>query len=243
MPEDGGAGRPKSHGLRPFRDRGRRVEAAVMSASTISRIGKQLEMLDPDSLRYRALAALRQFRSSWVELGRLLTEVAYDGDYKQWGYDEFEIYCARELGLKKPTVKKLMISYNYMKAYEPKRLHTLEDGGGDEPPPEVPEYQTVELLHRLRQRGDLGEQDQKRLHDRAFSGEEEGDLRQQLRERLRSGPTGEEVGAADSKRQRELADILRTARLLRHKLAHARAVPGGLRDRFEQLLLELEAID
>ncbi len=217
-----------------------------MSQGALNRIDKQLQGLNPESLRYQTLLALKRFRSSWVELGQLLTDVAYGGDYKEWGYEDFEIYCARELGLKKPTVKKLMISYNYMKKHEPTRLATAEDGddtadalGGGY---DVPDYQTVELLHRARESGD--EEQAEKLHEMAFSGEEdEGVLRKQIREYLKPAETSERIADANSARGKELNDILRTARALRRKLLQANSVPAGIRERFEQVLLELEALD
>jgi len=213
-----------------------------MANAAISRIDKQLQALSPNSLRARVLVSLRHFRASWVELGRLLTEVAYSGSYKEWGYEEFEIYCARELGLKRPTVKKLMISYNYMKEREPQRLEALAEE--DEASiPNIPDYQTVELLHRAAENGEIDTATQRDLHRQAFVGDEdEGDLRKRIREHLREPEAGE-IDEANTDRHREMNDILRTARALRRKLAHARCVPAGLRDRLEQLLVELEAID
>lgn len=210
-----------------------------MSTSSLQRIDKQLEELDPEGLRAQVLISLRCFRSSWVELGRLLTEVAYGGDYKDWGYDDFEVYCARELGLKKPTVKKLMVSYNYMKSYEPGRLEQKSEEAGYD----VPDYQTVDLLHKMRGREDLPDEDKSRIHEMAFEGNgDEADLRRELRDRMR-GDDGEGVADANRARRRELDDILRTARQLRKKVAQARSVPDGLKDRIESALLELEALD
>lgn len=211
-----------------------------MSTTSLQRIDKQLENLDPESLRAHVLISLRCFRSSWVELGRLLTEVAYGGDYKDWGYDDFEIYCARELGLKKPTVKKLMVSYNYMKSYEPERLEQKSEEVGYD----VPDYQTVDLLHKMRGREDLPDEDKSRIHEMAFEGNgDETDLRRELRDRMHGRDDGEGVADANRARRRELDDILRTARQLRKKVAQARSVPDGLKDRIESALLELEALD
>ncbi len=214
-----------------------------MTTAAINRIDKQLEQLPGDSLRAQVLKALRRFRASWVELGGLLSDVAYSGSYKEWGFDEFELYCARELGLKRPTVKKLMVSYNYMKEREPERLEAFAQAPNDEAVPSIPDYQTVELLHRAQSNPELDDKVKERLHDRAFAGEEEENaLRQQIREHLRE-PSDAEVADANAARRKELNDILRTARALRRKLAHAQHVPGGLRERIEKLLVELEALD
>lgn len=212
-----------------------------MSAGVIARIEQQMEGLSPESVRYQVLVSLRKFRSSWVELGRLLTDIAYGGDYKEWGYEDFEIYCARELGLKKPTVKKLMVSYNYMKSYAPERLEKHEeeqDTGYD-----VPDYQTVELLKKTREREDINDDEKEELHRMAFEGAgDEGVLRKEIRQRLQP-VSREDIDEANSNRRREVDCLLRLARSLRQKLASARSVPEGLKDRIDQALLELEALD
>lgn len=211
-----------------------------MSANVIAKIDKQLEELNPESLRYQVLVSLRKFRSSWVELGKYLTDIAYGGDYKEWGYEDFEVYCASELGLKKPTVKKLMVSYNYMKSYEPDRLrdNTVQERGYD-----VPDYQTVELLKKARERDDIDEDEKEELHRMAFdTGTDEGILRKEIRDRMR--PTDpDDVDRANFNRRREIEGLLRIARNLRQRLAEAKSVPDGVKSRIEEALLELEAID
>ncbi|MCC8190069.1 MAG: hypothetical protein LIP77_05440 [Planctomycetes bacterium] len=217
-----------------------------MTSSSMDKIDARLHSLPPGSLRHQVMTALRHFRASWIELGRLLNEVVYGGDYKEWGYDDFEVYCARELGLKKPTVQKLMISYNYMKKYESKRLHDFEDDREPAAAAEIPEFQTVELLDRVRRREELSEDQVNELHRRAFAGEaDEPELRKELRQALRPPPPDEgamETGAEN--RRRELAGILRLSRELRRRLVQSGStIPGGLRERLESCLVELEALD
>ncbi len=210
-----------------------------MSANVISKIDEQLEGLNPESLRYQVLVALRRFRSSWVILGKHLTDVAYGGDYKEWGYDDFEVYCASELGLKKPTVKKVMISYNYMKSYEPDRLRSgAEDGNYD-----APDYQTVELLKQARECDSFEEEEKEELHRIAFeSNSDETVLRKEIRERMRNAEV-DEIDQANINRRREIDSLLRLARKLREKVADAKSVPYTLKDRIDAALLELEALE
>lgn len=218
-----------------------------MSASTLSRLDKKLEDLSPESTRYKVIVAVRSFRSNWVELGKLLNDVAYGGDYKEWGYEEFEVYCARELGLKKATVQKLMVSYNYMKSYAPDRLEIRDKDRGYD----VPDYQTVELLNQARNNSHLKDTDKEDLHRRAFAPWEDGAgesepvdevaLRKEIRERTRGDSAA--VEAANQRRGNELGPLKTLARRLREKLAGAKAVPDGLKSRLEEVLCELEDLD
>ncbi len=214
-----------------------------MTENTLRRIDARLEGLAPESLRYRVLVALRRFRSSWVDLGRLLTEVSQEGRFADWGYEDFEVYCARELGLKRPTAHKLLLSYRYMQSREPQRLASYEQSAREGPPPEVPEYQTIELLQRADEHGGLDPQDQARFHRIAFDGaENEAALRKEIRGALTAAQRTQDDDERRS-RARELADIRRSSRALRRKLADSRIVPEGLRERFERLLTEIEALE
>ena len=215
-----------------------------MTVSSVKKIDDRLEKLQPGSLRHQVMTALRQFRASWIELGRLLNEVVYGGDYKEWGYDDFEVYCARELGLKKPTVQKLMVSYNYMKKYESTRLHDYEDDDDKSAAPEIPDFQPVELLDRVRRMDEVPEEKMSELHRRALEGEgEEPEFRRELRQCLRPQMGDAEIGDRSASRKTELAGILRAARELRRRLVTTNAIPGGLKERLEQCLVELESLE
>ena len=214
--------------------------------ATLAAIDKKLDRLEPGSLRHNILAALRQFRASWVELGRLLNDVALGGDFKEWGYDDFEVYCARELGLKRPTVQKLMVSYTYMKKHEPKRLRAFEDADDDALAPAIPDYQTVDLLNRARGAG-IDDKRAADFHARAFAGEATDEtetiLRKELRESLRPARSEAEMQDRSAARKQELARIQRLGRELRVLLAHTRTVPDGVKGRIDTALMELEALD
>ncbi len=221
---------------------GKNQDMAVKTPAPIAKISHALASLNPDSLRAKVLTALRNFRASWIELGRHLNEVVYGGDYKEWGYDDFEVYCARELGLKKPTVQKLMVSYNYMRKYETKRLDEFEEQDTPEQP-FIPDFQTVELLDKVRRREQIPSDEIEELHGRAFKGEEdEPELRKELRHCLRPVLEAAVKEMADDRR-RELNSILRLARELRKKVYATSAIPSGLKERIERCLVELEALD
>ncbi len=210
-----------------------------MSVNVLEKIDNQLSNLNPESIRFKALVALRDFKSIWVELGKYLTDIAYGGDYKDWGYEDFEVYCASELGLKKLTVKKIMVSYNYLKSFEPGRL---SEGASDNSY-DVPEYQTVELLKKARERDDIDEEEKEELHRMAFDSKvDQGVLRKEIRDRMRPGDP-DDIDKANFNRRREIDGLLRVARNLRQRLAEARSVPESVKIRVEESLCELEALE
>ena len=80
------------------------------------------------SIRDKALESVRNFKQSWVAVAQVLTDIAYGGDYKEWGFDDFEAYCSNELGLKQRQVKKMMRSFFFLKKERPKQLEAIIKG-------------------------------------------------------------------------------------------------------------------
>jgi hypothetical protein len=109
-----------------------------------------LAKLDPHSERYRVLAATRDFKASWVELGERLTEVREATAFSQWGHNNFEAYCRQELHLKPETANKLTRSFGFLRDHEPEVLNTRSER-------ELPPLDVVDLLSRARERAKLSD--------------------------------------------------------------------------------------
>lgn len=183
-------------------------------------------------IREETKKALATYRGAWVELGRLLNEVVYGGDYKEWGYDDFEVYCARELGLKKPTVQKLMVSYNYMRKHQAGKLEALEKGECVI----FPSHDTLALLDKAERAEGVPERDLNELRFQAFSGDISDDTHKEFRSRL---APKREVDPDEA----EKAKVMRLSRSLRRAMSTTHFVPDGLKERIEGPLVELEALD
>ncbi|MCL2000949.1 MAG: hypothetical protein FWG74_05905, partial [Planctomycetes bacterium] len=107
-----------------------------------------------------------------------------------------------------------------------------------------PDFQTLELLDRVRRREEIPEERMASLHQRAFSDRrEEPELRKELRQCLSPLLPGEIPSENNRGKRLELTGILRVSRELRRRLATSQAVPGGLRERLERCLIELEGLE
>jgi hypothetical protein len=182
-------------------------------------IEKIMEELDPSSERYQVLAVASTFKSSWVSLGEKLLQVKRKGLFQQWGYENFEDYCSREVRIKKPTAQKLTLAYSFIEKEEPQLMtrHT-------ELKP-LPDYRSVELLRQAKEEKD-------------FSADEYADLRRAVVEENRSHPTivkrfnevaSTREGAAPSPLE-QLKTGLSAARRLANILDQMDAVPACHRD-------------
>ncbi|MFA5754216.1 MAG: hypothetical protein WC905_02610 [Patescibacteria group bacterium] len=203
--------------------------------TVLNKYDQLLLKFDPESMRGRAVRAIRDFRSSWIDLGRTLCDVAYGGDYKDWGYEDFEVYCARELGLKKPTAKKLMVSYQYMKGREPELLQSAESGETKS----LPDYTTVEQLARAEKCADVDHEKIESVRVKVFSGElTDADAKREIKS------ARAEQTLPDMERVQAITDIRRMAKSVRKKMSmYEKFIPDGMYTRAENVLLDLEIID
>lgn len=191
--------------------------------------------LDPETTRAKAVCAIRDFRSSWIDLGHVLCEVAYGGDYKDWGYNDFELYCTSELGLKKNTAKKLMVSYQYMKGREPELLQSAESGETKT----LPDYTTVEQLARAEKCDDVDQDKIESVRVKVFSGElTDADAKREIKA-ARADPT-----LPDMERIKSINNIRRMAKSLRKTmLICEKFVPEETYKRAENILVDLECME
>jgi hypothetical protein len=115
-----------------------------------ARIETKLEELPEGSVRRNVLECARRFKASWLELGRMLCAVRDDALWKDWGYASFEVYCAKELFIRRQTVEKLTRSYGFLSRHEPglvrePAVHT------------TPSFEVIEVLSRAEAAGRLPE--------------------------------------------------------------------------------------
>ena len=94
----------------------------------------------PGSFRHTVLTAARKFKSTWVELGKLLVQVRDGAQHEGWGYPTFEAYCAKELRIRKATADKLTRSFSFLAKHEPKAM------GSEEIARTAPAFEVVEVL-------------------------------------------------------------------------------------------------
>ncbi len=91
--------------------------------------------------RLHAARCALAFKRSWVELAGALSAVREGGAYQSWGYDDLLSYCASELGLRRATVDKLLVSYATLNKHAPRRLESDEEGA-------IPSYQALDYFAR-----------------------------------------------------------------------------------------------
>lgn len=188
-----------------------------------------MRQLDPASERYRILETAKRFKSTWVELGEQLVQINTSGKFRDWGYEQFEDYCSKEVRIKKPTAQKLTLAYHFMEKEEPELLARRTELKP------LPDFRSVDLLRQARD-------------EKGFSEEEYAELRKAVVEEDRCHPTVlkkfKEVSAVrcpePSDPTKALRSALGAARRLETLIEEVPDVPDELFSSLARLVAYLE---
>lgn len=193
-------------------------------------ISRKVSEVEPGSLRQTVLLAAKRFKSSWVELGKLLAKVRNDGAYQEWGYPSFETYCLSELRIKKPTADKLTRNFGFLEKHEPQVMRTPELAEA------APAFEVVEVLAQAEERGQLSATEYKSIRDSIWNQEKPtSELRRELVERF---PAPEVKGDSSA----ELKRLWASSKRLAAELHSNRKVPASIRERADALAGDLEEL-
>ena len=118
----------------------------VTTSPAIDKMQTKLNQLDENSFRYDVLYSALKFKTNWIELGEKLYKVYHEKSYAEWGYDSFDKYCTKEVGIRKKTIEKLTNSYYFLQKHEPKVLedYSKKNIAG------IPDYNTINLLSQIK---------------------------------------------------------------------------------------------
>jgi hypothetical protein len=208
-----------------LRSRGRSPRPQTAATQTEAAMAERLRTLEPGTQRWTVLRTAIDFKRSWLELARVLTEVRDQGAYKSWSYRTFEAYAQHELHLRRETAQKLVRSFDFMASHEPRALETAER----EPDAmALPSYQALDILAEARQNPYLSESDYRDLRDQVFHEDPApSQLRKALRERAPEPPKPAEEPAVRLRRCLSLAERL-------YGMVLEEDVPDGVRRSVEE---------
>lgn len=132
-----------------------------------------------DTLREETLQFTKDFKMSWLNLGRHLYSIHRDKLYHAWDFNTFEDYTEKELGIKKSLCLKLLKAYLFLEEDEPSYL---EKGFVENHQPiNVPGYEGIDLLRTAKSKKELGREDYAQFRSDIFDkGRDVGAVRKEL---------------------------------------------------------------
>ena len=192
-----------------------------------------------DLIRDQLIDHAKNFKTSWVELGRALYPVWKDKLFYAWGYDKFEDYTDRELGIKKPTALKLLKTYFFLEQEEPDYL--MKEFGEERAAVNVPGCDAINVLRLAKQRRELTKDDYNVLKKSIFEkGKDANVVRKDLTALMKER---KEIDPDEERRLRGEASMRRLLNAVRsfHKDMEAtKLVPADLIEEATVLIKRLE---
>ncbi|MBF0594233.1 MAG: hypothetical protein HQL22_04630 [Candidatus Omnitrophica bacterium] len=206
------------------------------------RISKLKRMDNPTSkeLRVRAAEGAKDFKASWVSFAQTLNSIRQDKLYEYWGYEKYEHYSERELGIKKAMALKLVKTYQFVEQQEPAYLK--ESFTEEREPAVLPELDAINVLRLAKNRKELTKQDFQDLRKQVFdkgcnAGLVRKDLMSMLKERKQVDPDEE-------REQRNIASLRRFLNAIRSFKKDAEAlkmVKADVLKKADELFRDLES--
>jgi hypothetical protein len=205
------------------------------ATATAEKIQAHLEDLPEGSMRRRVLEVARQFKSSWVELGRMLSEVKREALWREWGHASFDVYCAKELFIRKQTAEKLTMSFGFLARHEPSLVREKA------PPRPVPSFEVIDVLSRAEASGRLPEDGWQTLREDIFDRPPTPTaLNRQLTERYGAAPPAERAPKASG--EEGLRKLAHMAHRLASSCASEERVPRAVVERARALAEDLDEL-
>jgi len=198
-------------------------------SKSLQHIEEKMDGLDVNSLRYHVLESARNFKTSWMELGRSLYSVWKDKLYKEWGFSTFDSYTAKEIGIKKPTAMKLLRSYYFLEKEEPAYLNKL------------PSYEAVDLLRKAKDKKGLDAQDYAQLKKEIFEeGKDVQAVKRELTSLIRQREELEPEEAYKKRRRATLKRFIGSLKALKQEAEVSKLLPAQLIKEAQELIRKIE---
>ncbi|MFA5059308.1 MAG: hypothetical protein WC676_01595 [Candidatus Omnitrophota bacterium] len=206
---------------------------------SLENIEEKMKSLEPDSLRRHILENAKSFKSSWIELGRALYSVYRDKLYKEWGYQQFDTYTSKEIGIRKQTAMKLLRSYFFLEKEEPQYLKNEYMESAQ--PGQVPSYEAIDVLRLAKNKKTLDGADYANLKKNIF--EKGKDVREVKKDLTMLMKQRQELDPDEAREKRQNATLRRcigALKSLKHEIEDSGLLPANLVKDIDQLIGKIE---
>jgi hypothetical protein len=211
-----------------------------LKPKSVKSLEEKMENMDADSLRYHIMNSAKNFKTSWVELGRSLYSVYKDKLFKNWGYSTFDIYSAKEIGIRKQTAMKLLRSYYFLEKEEPAILK--EDYKENVQPATLPSYESIDVLRQAKNKKALDAEDYASLKKEIFEkGRDARDAKRDLTTLIRQRQELDPDEAFEKKRLAAVRRFLGTLKAIKQEIESQKLVSASIIKEAASLIQKLEA--
>ena len=190
-------------------------------------------------LREEVQIYAKDFKRAWVGLGQHLNAIYQDKLYRNWGYDKFETYIVKEVGLKKPAAMKLLKSYLFLEEEEPTYLK--DDFFKEREAPKIPGVDEVNVLRLAKNRKELYKSDYDRLKRDVFDkGHSAAAVRQSLTNLIKERKQVDPEEERHQRNQAAIRRLLNSLRVFKKDMAALKLVPAQILKETDVIIKHLE---
>lgn len=206
---------------------------------SLKHIQEKMESLDVGSLRYHILESAKNFKCSWIELGRSLYSVYKDKTFKEWGYLNFDVYVSREIGIRKQTAMKLLKSYYFLEKEEPQYLKS--DYTDSAKTANIPSYESVDILRQAKNKKGLDADDYSNLKKEIFEkGRDAQEIKKNLGVIIRQRQELDPEEAQEKKKRATVNRLLGQLRSLAQEVQVLKLLPFALIKDLDTLIKNID---
>ncbi len=202
-------------------------------------IEKKKKDVNAEALRMELAEYAKGFKISWIHLGQGLYSVWRDKLFHAWGYEKFEDYVVRELGLKKPLALKLVKTYFFVEQEEPAYLR--KEFSEAREAVVVPGYEGLDVLRLARRRNELTKDDYIKFRKDIFERGKDAslvkkDLTAIIKERKQVDPDEER----EMRHQASVKRFLNALKNFKKDMDTLKLIESNIVEDVEELLKKLE---
>ena len=192
-----------------------------------------------EDLRLQLVEQAKTFKTSWMYLGQGLYSVWRDKMYHGWGFEKFEDYVARELGLKKPLAMKLVKTYFFVEQEEPAYLK--KEFSEAREAAVVPGYESLDVLRLARRSKDLNREDYVKLRKAVFEkGKDASAVRKDLTALIRERKPVNPEQEREERQQQSIKKFAAALKTFHQDMETLRLIDPDIVQEAEELLKKLE---
>ncbi len=210
------------------------------NSSSLDRFDDRMKAVETGSFRYDILRCAKNFKSSWLDLGRFLTAVKKDRMFRDWGYLSFEAYCVKEVGIRKATGDKLLRSYFFMEREEPGYLKPEHLDNAEAP--QVPSFETVDTLRKVKENKEFSISDYQNLKKQVFEeGRDEKQIKDAYRALLKNVREEDPEEARAERRRQHIGRMLSYLRTVKRELESSKLLPGPILEDVDKIIERIQS--
>jgi hypothetical protein len=190
-------------------------------------------------LRDEALTQAKQFKTAWVDMGRMLYTIYKEKSYKDWGYEKFYQYVTKEIGIRKQTSLKLLRSYFFLEKDEPQYLDT--EFIKRNPAKKVPDYEAIDILRQAKAKKELRPEDYSQLKQHVFeSGTDARAVKKELTELVKQRDVRDPEELKEQRRQTSIKRLISLLKSVKEEMSYNNLLPKDTVRSLDGLIEQLE---